>query len=212
MRLSIQGPKNWEINFKPAYEEKYISSLRIKANQSKTMAVEVKPSPLAVPGRYPIKVKASSEKATAEVELTVVLTGTYKLEVGTASGLLSLNALRGKPANMSFYVKNSGTATQNNIHFLSFKPENWKIEFTPDKIDTLAADEVKQIEMTITPSSQALVGDYSVSISVQGEKAQKDLELRVTVRAATLWAWVGIGLIVLVVAGMVVMFMKMGRR
>ncbi|MBW1982978.1 MAG: hypothetical protein JRJ12_17400 [Deltaproteobacteria bacterium] len=176
------------------------------------MAVEVKPSPLAVPGRYPIKVKASSEKATAEVELTVVLTGTYKLEVGTASGLLSLNALRGKPANMSFYVKNSGTATQNNIHFLSFKPENWKIEFTPDKIDTLAADEVKQIEMTITPSSQALVGDYSVSISVQGEKAQKDLELRVTVRAATLWAWVGIGLIVLVVAGMVVMFMKMGRR
>ena len=61
--LSSQGPENWEINFKPAYETKYISSLRIKANMSQTMAVEVKPYPSAEPGKYPIRVMVDSSEA-----------------------------------------------------------------------------------------------------------------------------------------------------
>ena len=210
--LSAKGPPNWEINFKPAYEEKYISSLRVKSDRSESMAVEVKPYPLSKPGKYPIKVKVSSEKATAEADLMVILTGIYKLDVGTASGLLSLSALQGKEAIMSFYVKNSGSATLRNIKFLSFKPENWKVKFTPEKIDSLSPGEIKQIELSITPAEQALVGDYSVSISVEGEKVNKDMELRITVRASTAWTWIGIGIIVFVLAGLVTLFMKLGRR
>ncbi len=212
LNLAVQGPEKWDINFKPAYEEKYISSLRIKANQSTTMAVEVKPYALAQPGQYPITVKISSEKAKAEVELMVVLTGTYKLEAGTPDGLLSLEAYQGKEANLSFYVKNSGSATQNNVRFMSFKPENWKVEFKPEKLDTLSPDDLKQIEVNITPAEQALVGDYSVNLAVDGEKATKNLELRVTVKASTAWGWVGIGIIVLVIAGLVILFVRMGRR
>ena len=52
--------------------------------------------------------------------LTVILTGTYGLEVGTPSGLLSLDAKQGKPANMSFYIKNTGSARNSDIKFLSF--------------------------------------------------------------------------------------------
>jgi len=210
--LSAQGPENWEINFKPAYEEKFISSLRIKANQSQTMAVEVKPFPFAKPGRYPISVKVSSDKARAEAELTVVLTGTYKLDAGTANGLLSLNAFQGEKANLSFYVKNSGSAAHNNVSFLSFKPENWKVEFSPERIEILAPGDLKQVEVNITPADQALVGDYSVGLSVEGGKVSKNLELRVTVRASTAWGWAGIGIIVLVIAGLVVLFFRMGRR
>ena len=210
--LSSQGPENWEINFKPAYEEKFISSLRIKANRSQTMAVEVKPFPFAKPGRYPISVKVSSDKARAEAELTVVLTGTYKLDAGTANGLLSLNAFQGEKANLSIYVKNSGSAAQNNVSFLSFKPENWKVEFSPERIEILAPGDLKQVEVNITPADQALVGDYSVGLSVEGGRVSKNLELRVTVRASTAWGWVGIGIIVLVIAGLVVLFFRMGRR
>ena len=212
LNLAVQGPEKWDINFKPAYEEKYISSLRIKANQSTTMAVEVKPYALAQPGQYPIKVKISSDKAKAETELMVVLTGTYKLDAGTPDGLLSLEAYQGKEANLSFYVKNSGSAAQNNVQFMSFKPENWKVEFKPEKIETLSPGDLKQIEVNIMPSERALVGDYSVSLSVDGEKARKDLELRVTVKASTAWGWVGLGIIVLVIAGLVFLFVRMGRR
>ena len=210
--LNAQAPKNWEVNFKPAYEDKFFSSLRIKAGQSQTMAVAVNPYALAEPGEYPIKVNVSSDIAKAEAELNVILTGTYKLDAGTSNGLLSLTAVRGEPTNLSFYVKNSGSASQNNIRFLSFKPENWKVEFKPENIDTLAPGALKQIELTVTPSEQALVGDYSVAVRIDGEKVNKSLELRTTVKASTAWGWIGIGIIVLVVAGLVVLFIGMGRR
>jgi len=210
--LSAQGPEKWEINFKPAYEEKFISSLRLKADQSQTMAVEVKPYPWAEPGQYKIRVKISSPEAKGEAVLTVLLTGTYRLDAGTQTGLLSLEALRGKEANLSFYVKNSGSAPLNNVRFLSFKPENWKVEFSPEKIDTLAPEALEQIEVTITPTDQALVGDYSVGLSAEAGKVSKTLEFRVTVKASAAWAWIGIGIIALVIAGLVILFIRLGRR
>lgn len=210
--LSYEGPKNWEIRFKPAYEDKYFSSLRIKERQSQSMAVEVKPFYFAEPGKYPIKIKVSSPNAEGEAELTVVLTGTYKLDAGTANGLLSLSAFQGKAANLSFYVKNNGSATHNNVRFISFKPENWKVGFKPEKIETLAPGDLKQVELTITPADQALVGDYSVNLSIEGEKANKNMELRVTVKASTVWGWMGIGIIVIVIAGLVGLFFRLGRR
>lgn len=210
--LSAQGPPNWDINFKPSYEDKLISSLRLKAGGRQSVGVEVKPYLLAEAGKYPIQVKVSAPEGTAEAELNVILTGTQKLEVGTASGLLSLTAMTGKPANISFYVKNTGSAPQNNVKLLSFKPENWKVEFKPDKLDKLAPNELKQIELVVTPADQALVGDYSVAIGVEGEKASKNLEFRVTVKASTAWGWVGIAIIVLVVLGLVILFVRMGRR
>jgi len=210
--LAYEGPENWDVNFKPSYEDKYFSSLRIKEDQSQTMAVEVKPYVLAEPGEYPIKVKVSSDMAEGEVALTVVLTGTYKLEAGTADGLLSLNAHQGKSANKSFYVKNNGSATQNGIKFISFKPENWKVEFSPEMIDSLPPGELKQVEMMITPAEQALMGDYSVAVNVEGEKSTKQMEFRTTVRASTAWGWIGTIIIVVVVAGLVFLFVRMGRR
>jgi uncharacterized membrane protein len=210
--LNAQGPENWEINFKPSYEDKYFSSLRIKAGSSQTVAVAVKPYILSEAGKYPLKVKVSSDHAKSEAELTVVLTGTYKLDAGTSTGLLSLNAVRGKEANISFYVKNSGSAPQNNIRFVSFKPENWKAEFKPEKLEILPPGELKQVELVLTTSEQTLVGDYSVAVSVEGEKANKNLEFRTTVKASTAWGWVGIGIIVVVLGGLVGLFMTFGRR
>ena len=114
--LFAQGPKGWEINFKPAYETKFITSLRLKANQNQTIAVEVNPPPMTEAGEYPINVRVSSGDAQGEVQLTVILTGTYGLEVGTPNGLLSLDARQGRPANLSFYVKNTGSAALSLIH------------------------------------------------------------------------------------------------
>jgi uncharacterized membrane protein len=210
--LSAQGPTNWEINFKPSYEDKLISSLVLKAGARQSVAVAVKPYLLAEAGNYPIQIKVSAPEGTADAELTVMLTGTHKIEVGTASGLLSLTAETGKPANISFYVKNTGSASQDNVKLLSFKPENWKVEFKPDKLDKLAPNELKQVEMVVTPADQALVGDYSVAVGVEGEKVSKNLEFRVTVKASTAWGWVGIVIIVLVVLGLVILFVRMGRR
>ncbi len=210
--LFAQGPEGWDINFKPAYESKYISSVRLKAGQSSTIAVEVKPSLSAQAGEYAVNIRVTSGNAKAEAPLNVILTGTYGLEVGTPTGLLSLEARQGKPANMSFYVKNTGTATNENIKFMSFKPENWKIAFEPEQIPSIEPGGFKQVEVTLTPNDEALVGDYSVNVRIDGEKASKDIEFRVTVKASSAWGWIGIGIIVLVVVGLTGLFRLLGRR
>ena len=211
--LSAHGPERWEINFKPSYEQKLISSLRMKADESKTIAVDITPLKDAQAGTYPVIVQVSAGEMKAETKLTVVLTGTYKLDAGTPSGVLSLDALAGKPANMSFYVKNTGSATNRNISFTSFKPENWKVEFKPDKLEALDPGQLKQIEVTITPAAQALVGDYSVGLSVDGEKgSSKTLEMRVSVKTSAAWGWIGIVIIVVVIGGLSVLFIVLGRR
>lgn len=211
--ISGQVPAKWEINFKPAYEQKQISSFRVKGGSSQTIAVEVTPPRDATAGSYPILVWIASGEKKAEVKLTVILTGIYKLDAGTPTGLLSLDALAGKAAIMSLFVKNTGSAINKNITFSSFKPENWKVEFKPEKIDALEPGAMKQVEVTITPYAQALVGDYSVGLSVDGEKgSSKTVEMRVSVKTSAAWGWIGVIIIVAVIAGLGALFFYLGRR
>ncbi len=210
--LAAIGPEKWEINFKPAYEQKQISSFRIRGGQSQTVAVEVSPPREARSGEYPILVRVSSGDKKAEVRLTVALTGIYKIDAGTPTGILSLEAVAGKQANFSLFVKNTGSAVNRNITFSSFKPENWEVTFNPEKIDALEPGALKQVEVTVKPAAQALVGDYSMGCLVNGEKSDKTVEIRVTVRASTAWGWIGIGIIIFVIAGLSALFIWLGRR
>ncbi|MEI9476010.1 MAG: NEW3 domain-containing protein [Deltaproteobacteria bacterium] len=210
--LTAVGPEKWEINFKPAYEQKQISSIRVKGGASQTLAVEVTPPKEAQSGEYPVMVRISSGDKKAEVRLTVILTGIYKLDAGTPTGILSLEAIAGKTANFSLFVKNTGSAVNRNVTFSSFKPENWEVTFKPEKIEALEPGALKQVEVTVKPASQALVGDYSVGVMVNGEKSDKTIEMRVTVKASTAWGWIGIGIIILVIAGLSALFIYLGRR
>jgi uncharacterized membrane protein len=212
LNLSAIGPEKWEINLKPAYEAKQISSLRIKGGQSQTLAVEVTPAKDAQAGEYPILVRISSGDKKAEAKLMVILTGVYKIDAGTLTGILSLEAVAGKLANFSLFVKNTGSAVNRNITFSSFKPENWDVTFKPEKIDALEPGALKQVEVTVKPASQALVGDYSVGVMVNGEKSDKTVEMRVTVKASTAWGWIGVGTIIFVIAGLSALFIWLGRR
>lgn len=210
--FKASAPPGWETSFKPAYEQKQIASLQISANASKTVELQVTPPYNASAGEYEFRAEASSPKGKAAKDLKVIITGTYAIKAGTPSGLLSLVTEVGRKANVSIVVQNKGSAPQGEISFQSFKPENWEVKFEPEKIKGLEPGAFKQVEMAITPAAQALVGDYSVNVQVQGEKASSDVELRITVKAATTWGWIGVGLIVVVIAGLAVAFKVLGRR
>jgi len=205
-------PEGWESSIKPSYEEKQISSLKIDANSSKSIELKVEPAYDAKAGEFPISLQVESPKARADMKLSVVLTGTFKIEAVTENDLLSLSARIGKDAQKSIYVRNTGSAAQEEITFMSLKPENWEVKFDPEKIQGLGPGEMKQVEVTITPAEEALVGDYSVVLRVEGERVTDDVELRVTVKAATLWGWIGVGIILFVIVGLAVTFKVLGRR
>jgi uncharacterized membrane protein len=206
------APPGWETSFKPAYESKQISSLQINANANKTVEMEVTPPYNAQAGDFDFKVEAQSPKAKAEKDLKVVLTGTYGLKVGTPSGLLSLVTERGQKASVTLLVQNKGSAPQREVKFNAFKPENWKVEFKPEKLENLEPNAIKQTEITITPADQALVGDYSLTVQTEGEKANQDVEFRVTIKAASAWGWIGVAIIVAVIVGLAAAFRVLGRR
>lgn len=212
--LRAEAPRGWEVAFKPSYENKYIGSVKIDANLSESVDVEVTPPPRAEIGKYPIAVfaKLSKEDTEATRELTVELTGTYRVQCRTLNDLLSLTAYGGEEASISMYVINRGTAPQTNVSFSSFKPENWEVKFEPERVDSIEPGEMRQVEVSILPDANAIVGDYSVAVTVDGEKAEDDLELRVKVAASTTWAWIGVGVIVTVIVGLTAMFKLLGRR
>ena len=213
VNLAAQAPEKWEVNFKPGYEQKQISSLRIRGSGNQTVAVSVTPPKDTAAGEYPVLVRITSGESKAEAKLMVVLTGIYKLDAATPSGILSVEAVTGKPTTVSLLVKNTGSAVNRNVNLSSFKPENWKVEFKPEKFEALEPGALKQVEATITPGATALVGDYSVGLMVDGEKASsKTVEMRVTVKAPTAWGWIGVGLIALVIGGMGGLFAWLGRR
>lgn len=210
--LFAQGPEGWEVNFKPMYEPRLISSFQLKARETRKLAVEVRPPPGTNAGEYPVRVRISSGPASAEATLTVVITGTYDLSVDTVSGSLSLGAVQGKPSRFAILVKNTGTAMQSHIALFAFNPENWVVQFMPEKIDNLAPGQTAQVEVTMVPYDKALVGDYSVELRANGDKVSKPIELRITVNAPTLFGWIGMAIIVLVVFGLAVLFRWLGRR
>ena len=210
--LSARGPEGWEVNFKPAYEPRYISSFQLRAKRSGKLTVEVKPPAGAKAGEFPVNVRISSGAAFAETTLTVVLTGTYDLAVESASGVLSFSAQQGKPARLAISIKNTGTAAQNHIGLFSFQPENWIVDFVPDAVDGLEAGDTRQVEVLVTPHEKALVGDYSLELKANGEKVSKPIEFRVTVKASSIFGWIGIAIIVLVIGGLAVLFRWLGRR
>ena len=212
VNLSAEPPKGWEVNIKPAYEAKQITSLRIRPQANQTVALEVKAPRDAQAGEYPVIFRASADTSQAEARLKVVLTGIYKLDAATPTGRLSLDAVVGRPSTTALLVKNSGSAPNRNIKLSAFAPENWKVEFTPETIEALEPGALRQVEVKITPAAQALVGDYSVALSADGEKSSKAVEMRVTAHAPATWGWIGVGIIVVVIGGLAGLFTWLGRR
>jgi uncharacterized membrane protein len=213
VKLIADIPQSWEASFKPGYEEKQISSIQVPKGQSRSVTLDINPAYQADVGIYPVTVKAETPAGSAETPLTRNLTGTFKIRAVTSNDLLSMATEVGNPVTVSLYILNEGSANQKEISFMAVKPDNWQVEFKPEKLLDLAGRSTPTlVEMTVTPPPNALVGDYGLGLNIQGEKAQSNLDFRVTVRASSTWTWVGAVLIILVVGSLAFTFRKLGRR
>lgn len=211
--LSAVVPAGWEAWFKPAYEDKQVSSIQIPKGQSRSLTLDVTPAYRAPLGQFPLKVRAESWWGSAETALTVELTGTYQIRLVAANELLSAATEPGQPFSMNFFVVNEGSAPQREVKFLTVAPDNWLVELSPPELTGLQAHQSPTpVTMTVTPSAEALVGDYGLGLAAEGERSKSALDLRITVRTKATWAWIGVGIIVLVVLGLGLTFRLLGRR
>jgi len=166
-------------------------------------------------GEYPITVEVSSGEIKSSIELTAVVTSipaSYSLYLTTSDGRLNTTAQAGKDNYFAIAVANSGTGDIDSISLSTNKPRGWAVELSPTNINSVTAGNFQTVEMNIKPPADAISGDYEIIVRASGTQASDRLEIRVTVKTSSLWGWVGLGIIVLVIVGLAVIFMRFSRR
>ena len=103
--LSAQSPANFQTTFSEGFGSNEISSIPIEAGQTKDIKVKVTPPRDVKAGDFPVLVKVASEGATAELRLTLQVTGQGKLALSTKDGRLSGEAEVGKSAAYTLVVE-----------------------------------------------------------------------------------------------------------
>lgn len=212
--ITVDFPEGWYAGVTPAYEAREISAVILSPLKKESLKVIAIPLVKMEPGEYDIIVKASIEDlgVEEEVKFKAIITATYKLELATKTGRLSTDVTSGKDNHFALNLKNSGSASIENITLSSIEPEGWLIDFDPKEIETLEAGKTKEIDLTITPPEKTIAGDYMLTISANSENSQHSIDIRVTVLTPTIWGWLGIGIIVVVIIGVAIIFARLGRR
>lgn len=208
--LMATPPRGWTVAIKPNYKQ--ATSTEVEANGSKDITYEVKPSSTVKAGTYKIPVKVVSGTTSADLELEVVITGTYEMDFTTPSGLLSTRMTAGDEKKVELVVSNTGSSTLKNIDLSASKPRNWEVTFDPEKIEELEAGKSETVTATIKADKKAIPGDYITKITAKNPELNKTLSYRVMVKTPMLMGWLGILIIVIALGGVAFLFKKYGRR
>jgi uncharacterized membrane protein len=211
--LSAQGPAGFQSTFTEGYGTNEISSIPIEAGQSKDIKVKVAPPRDVKAGDYPVLVKVAAEGATADMRVTLQISGQGRLALTAKDGRLSGEAERGKDTPYTLLLSNDGTAPLDEVEMSGTVPPSWKVEFNPKTIPTLAPNQKMEVQAVVTPGDKTIAGDYVASFRANAKGGeQSSADFRITVTVSTIW---GIASIAIIAVALLVLFgavARFGRR
>ena len=208
--LAGEGPAGWQVTAQPSGEAQAASAV-VDAGADATINVTATAPAGVEAGRYPVRVVATSPEHTVEAELAVEVTGSYEMTLTTPDGRLNTRGTAGSVIEQQVAVQNTGTAAIEELTLEATAPSGWEVVFDPPAL-TVAPNTTETATARITPSGDAIAGDYVVTISGSNDEVDGEFDLRVTVETSLLWGLVGVAIIVLVVAGLAWVFRRYGRR
>jgi uncharacterized membrane protein len=208
---SASGPPGWTVDAKVTSQAQAASTI-VKAGETTQIEVTAQAPEGAAAAVYPISVDATSGDKTAHADLSVEITGTYKLTLTTPDGRLSANASAGGKTDLSLLLQNTGTADIPDVTLSATTPTGWTVDFEPPTVTVPAGPDGVQVTAHLTPSGNAIAGDYVATFKATSDLASADASMRVTIETSLLWGAVGLALIALVLAGLWWTFRRYGRR
>ena len=205
------GPTGWTVDAKLSAAQ--AASTVVKAGSSTSISVTATPPQDAPAGHSDFVVTATAGTKNVTQQLGVDITGTFKMTVSTPGDLLSAHGSAGSALRQTIEVRNGGTGDLAGVTVAATPPSGWDVKFEPagGKVD-VPAGKTGTVTAIITPSSDAVAGDYVVSFNASNEQARGSADIRFTVETSAIWAIVGIGVIVLILAGLFYVFRTYGRR
>jgi uncharacterized membrane protein len=205
-------PPGWTVETKLTASAQ-AASATVKAGGTAGVTVTVTPADNADANTYPMQVITTVGTEQFTTDLSVEITGSYGLTLSTPDQTLSTHGTAGSVTEQTFTITNTGTAPVTNVTLSATAPTNWKVDFDPTTTDTIAPDQTVRVTAKITPSADAIAGDYEVPFRVKAaEAASDDATVRFTVEASILGAVVGAALIVAAIGGLYWVFRRYGRR
>jgi uncharacterized membrane protein len=208
--LMADVPRGWNINFKANYKQ--VTSVTIAANSSTEVTIEVDPPDVLESGKYQIPVRATTSSTSANLNLEVVITGSYKMELTTPLGLLSTEITAGDQKRVELLVRNTGSAELKDVKLEFSAPANWDVIFDPKSITSLKAGDAAKVFATIKADKKAIAGDYVTNLDAKTPEVTARTAFRVSVKTPMLWGWVGIFIIIAALGSVYYLFRKYGRR
>lgn len=208
--LKANAPRGWNVVFKASYKQ--ATSAQVEPNATENISIDITPPPSIEAGIYKIPVEATTSTTSAQLELEVVITGSYQMDLTTPRGLLSTDITAGDTKKIDMVVKNSGSAELKDIQLSASKPADWEVSFEPSKIEKLSVGATAQVTATVRASKKALPGDYIIRMDAKTPEVNSTAEFRTTVKTPMIYGWLGLLIIVGVLGGIFYLFRKYGRR
>ncbi|MDO5550686.1 MAG: NEW3 domain-containing protein [Lachnospiraceae bacterium] len=212
--LSSNAPSGWNVSFTPSGETTKVAAIQVESGVSQGLNVSVAPPETVDAGEYQISCSAVSAEETLNLDLTVTITGTYGIALGTPDGRLSFDAHANKESDVTLQIQNTGNVDLENVSLNSTAPSGWTVTYdTEDNIiESIPAGTTTEVIAHVKPSSDAITGDYVTSFSVKTNEVSDNAEFRVSVKTSTVWGIVAVLLILCTAGGLGYVFKKYGRR
>ncbi len=210
------SPGGWSVEITPQALNHKITKVKLAPLKKESFKVTARPRVAQEAGEYDINItiRPIEDGGTLEAEanFTAAVKPAGKLELRTASGILSTIIRSARDNNYKLVLENVGSAPVENI-VISTKdePEDWQVDFEKE-INIIEVGEEIELDINIVPSEKTIAGDYMVRFITSSGESTDYVDLRLMVVTPLIWRIVGIALIVVVVVGIAVIFARLGRR
>lgn len=210
--LSANAPDGWQVAFKPSGDSTQVASLTLEPAVSQGLSITVTPPNNVEAGDYTIPCSAISAEETLDMDLSVKVTEKYELDLSTPDGRLSFNTHAGDESSVTLSITNNSNVAVENVNLTASAPTDWNVSFDTPTIDIIEAGATVEATAHVTPSSEALTGDYVVTMTASSSAVSDSAEFRVAVETSVVWGFAAILIIILLLLGIGHVFKKYGRR
>ena len=210
--LSANAPEGWQVAFKPSGESTQVASITLEPAVSQGLTITVTPPNNVSAGEYTIPCSAISAGETLDMELSVTVTESYDLSLSTPDGRLSFDTVAGDESDVTLSITNNSNVAIENVNLTASAPSGWNVSFDTPTIDVIEAGATVEVSAHVTPSSEALTGDYVVTMTADASEVSDSAEFRVAVETSVIWGFAAVAIIVVLLAGIGYIFRKYGRR
>ena len=207
---SVTDHPDWDVTAEIAGSQQAASTV-VEAGGTTSINVTADPPDDAAAGQYAVHVEVKAGEQTIPGDFAVDLTGSYSMTLTGPGGLLSAHGGAGSATQQQFILTNTGTATIENVALTATPPTGWEVTFDQETVNVPTTEPVT-VTATITPSGEAVAGDYVITFNANSDQADASAQVRFTVETSPLWALIGIGIIGLILLGLYYVFRTYGRR